>query len=430
MPSHLSETWTRENPSTMSVDLDTRPAPEAVPPHRQNAADAVLADPLKEVRVLKRRVEIGVYGALVCLVPFYYFVLAFSGFQLLILYVISFLIAVTAIEGAFAQMFKLKKRSAFPVQLAVHVGGIQLFNTAMENSLAAVVRLLNLRGAFLVLRADDGSLTLSALQGLSRTEAERYLLIGDACVRHAVSASTPVCLHPDRDLLAEVIIPAGQQVVFVPLRSTERLIGVMGLLAGSSNKDVSDFQLLNIMGLALGVILENLRQKEELRELAAVDELTKVSNRRHFFDQLSREVCSAARYDTPLAVLMLDFDGLKTINDTFGHTAGDEALCALAQRLVRFSRASDLVARIGGDEFAVILPRTDAQGAQDLSHRLQRAVEDESLPFGEGQRIAIAISCGVAAFPDDAQDAETLLRRADANMYGAKMARRRPVRRR
>lgn len=414
----------------MSVDLDTRPADEAVPPRAQNPPDAALADPLKEVRILKRRVQIGVYAAILAFEPFYLFVLHYSVAQLLAGLAIGLFIATTAIELAFDQMFKLKKRSAYPVQLAVHVGGIQLFDTAMENALAAVVRLLNLQGAFLVLRADDGSLTLSALHGLGRTEAERYLLVGDACVRHAVSASTPVALHPNRDLLAEVIIPPGQQVVFVPLRSTERLTGMLGLLARSSNKDVCDFQLLSIMGLSLGVILENLRQKDELRELAAVDELTKVSNRRHFFEQLDREVWTAVRYEATLAVVMLDFDRLKVINDTFGHTVGDEALRALAQRLVRFSRASDLVARIGGDEFAIILPRTDVQGAQELACRLQQAVEEQSLSLPDGQQVSIAISCGVAAFPDDAQDAETLLRRADANMYSAKTARRRPVRRR
>ena len=413
----------------MTVDFETRPAAEAVPP-RQTSADAALADPLKEVRTLKRRVQIGVYSALVATVPIYAFILAFTGIQLLVIYIISLIIATTAIEGAFAQMLKLKKRSAYPVQLALHVGGMQMFDTAMENALGALVRLLNLQGAFLVLRADDSSLSLAALHGISRTEAERYLLVGDPCVRHAISASTPVSLDPSRDLLAEVIIPAGQQIVFVPLRSPERLMGMLGLLARSSNKDVCDFQLLAIMGLSLGVVLENLRQRDELRELAAVDELTKVSNRRHFFEQLDREVRSAARYEAPLSVLMLDFDGLKSINDTFGHTIGDDALRALAQRLVRFSRASDLVARIGGDEFAIILSRTDAQGAQDLSGRLQQAVEEQPLPLEDGQQVSIAISCGVAAFPDDAQDAETLLRRADANMYCAKIARRRPVRRR
>ncbi len=413
----------------MGIDLEVQQTPDQRPdaPPEQPAQMPV-SDGLPDLRMVKWLTRVIVYPGVTLLIPLDHFVLGMGWLEAVFAHVGGYALATAAIELAFAQGERLRKRSIYPFQLALHVGEMQLFDTAMENALFAMVRLLKLQGAFLALRADS-SLTLAALQGLNRTEAERYLLIGDPCVRQAISASAPVSLRRSRDLMAEVIIPAGRQVVFVPLRSTERVIGVLGLLARSSNGDVRDFELLAAIGLALGVTLENLRQKDELRELAAVDELTGVSNRRHFFDQLDREVRSAARYQAPLAVLMLDFDGLKTINDTFGHIGGDEALCALAQRLVRFSRASDLVARIGGDEFAVILPRTDAQGAQDLSHRLQRAVEDGALALDGGRQIAIAISCGAAAFPDDAQDAETLLRQADANMYSAKMARRRAVRR-
>jgi diguanylate cyclase (GGDEF)-like protein len=157
--------------------------------------------------------------------------------------------------------------------------------------------------------------------------------------------------------------------------------------------------------------------------LAAIDELTKVYNRHYFFDQLEREIAAARRYSLPISVLIFDLDGLKKLNDSFGHGLGDEALRTLAQRLVRFSRASDVVARLGGDEFAVILPRTDRAGAAEMARRLQVSVESEPLTAGPGRELRLAVSCGVAAFPEDAGDGGALIRHADGHMYAAKAAR-------
>jgi len=176
--------------------------------------------------------------------------------------------------------------------------------------------------------------------------------------------------------------------------------------------------------------LESLRQRDELRTMAAIDELTRVYNRRYFFDQLDRELASARRYSVPVSVLMLDLDGLKGLNDSFGHETGDEALRTLAQRLVRYSRASDIVARVGGDEFAVILSRTDSEGAAQIARRLQSSVEDEVPVAGKGRGVRIAVSFGFASFPEDAEDAGQLLRQADGRMYAAKAARSGPARKR
>ncbi len=131
-----------------------------------------------------------------------------------------------------------------------------------------------------------------------------------------------------------------------------------------------------------------------------------------------------------MSVLIFDVDGLKKLNDNFGHGVGDEALRTLAQRLVRYARASDIVARLGGDEFAVILPHTDHAGAADIARRLQISVEREALAAVPGRELRIAVSCGFASFPEDADDASVLLRRADGRLYAAKAARQRATRRR
>jgi diguanylate cyclase (GGDEF)-like protein len=238
-----------------------------------------------------------------------------------------------------------------------------------------------------------------------------------------LSSGEPVALRSSDDLLAEAIMAPGMQVVFVPVQSYRRMMGVMGLLADGSNADMRDRELMDSLGIALGVSLESLRQRDELRMLAVIDELTKVYNRRYFFDQLDREIAAASRYATPVSVLVFDLDGLKKLNDSFGHDIGDEALRSLAQRLVRYSRASDVVARLGGDEFAVILPRTDCAGAKEIAQRLQSCVESDVLATGKGRELHLAVSCGRASFPEDAVDAGMLLRNADGHMYAAKAAR-------
>jgi diguanylate cyclase (GGDEF)-like protein len=291
-------------------------------------------------------------------------------------------------------------------------------------------RLLGLRGSFLALHNQSGFLSLMALSSLSRVDADHYLRLGAARVQHALSTEQVVALRPEDGFPTEMITPSGQQVVFVPVQSFQGVMGVLGLLAERSNRELRDAELITSLGYAIGASLESLRQRDELRTMAAIDELTRVYNRRYFFDQLDRELAAARRYSVPLSVLILDLDGLKALNDSYGHETGDEALRTLAQRLVRYSRASDIVARLGGDEFAVILSRTDSEGAVQIARRMQSSVEDEVPMKGKSQRLRIAVSFGFASFPEDAEDAGQLLRQADGRMYAAKAARSRPARKR
>jgi len=379
-------------------------------------------DSLKEVRDLKLRVQIGVFAAIVSLVPFYLFVLPLSPLRFLAVFGFSMIIAVTAIESAFAEMFKLRKRSAYPGVIVVQLGAVQSSTVAHHTGLAVLGKLLDLRGSFLCLLQNSG-LTPVAVRGIRRLQMENFLRIGAANVAEAIESGNPVNFRPSTDLLSEAVLSRGMVLVFVPVHSLQRTIGIAGLLARQSNRDIVDHRLLTGMGLALGLSLENLRQKEELGHQAATDELTGVYNRRYFFEELNREMALAGRYSSSLAVAILDVDGLKAINDRLGHAAGDEVLRSVALRLLRYSRASDLAARIGGDEFALILPRTNAQAAQEMAARLQWAVDQHPIVMADGSEIAVAISCGTASFPEEAPDTEALLRRADAVMYCIKAAR-------
>ena len=407
----------------MSTEIDLRAHQDDLLTDAPPPGEVVVTDFLKDVRRVKRLTQIGVYSGILATLPVYRFLLGLSSLQLLVGLVVGLVIATTAIEGAFFEMFKLRKRSAYPGVVALQLGSLPTLDAACQSMIAIMDKLLHLRCSFLALQNERGFLSLVALSNLGRVDVDRYLRLGATSIQQALRSGEPVALHHSDDLLAEAIMAPGQQVVFVPVQSYRGTMGVMGLLADGPNIDLRDRELLSSLGTALGVSLESLRQRDELRTLAAIDELTKVYNRHYFFDQLDREIAAANRYATPVSVLVFDLDGLKQLNDSFGHSLGDEALHTLAQRLVRYSRASDVVARLGGDEFAVILPRTGRAGAAEIAERLQSCVESDALTLGEGRELRLAVSCGRASFPEDADDAGMLLRKADGHMYAAKAAR-------
>jgi diguanylate cyclase (GGDEF)-like protein len=155
------------------------------------------------------------------------------------------------------------------------------------------------------------------------------------------------------------------------------------------------------------------------------DPLTGLPNRARFFDALARELSRANRSARPLAVAMADLDGFKAYNDAYGHLAGDALLKAVAALLPTGLRASELVARYGGDEFALLLPEMDAAGAVVVATRLCRVVSQ--FPFARAEALSgaphtapVTISVGVAVCPDDGDTTEALLGQADRRLYEAK----------
>ena len=156
----------------------------------------------------------------------------------------------------------------------------------------------------------------------------------------------------------------------------------------------------------------------ELEAHAESDALTGVMNRRGFERELKRAAAYLQRYGGNAALVYLDLDGYKPVNDRFGHAAGDAVLVAVAAALVASVRASDIVGRLGGDEFAVLLWNLSPADARNKALVLERAVDGLSVPW-EGGRLAVGAAAGVAEFPAD-RDIAGLLARADAAMYARK----------
>jgi diguanylate cyclase (GGDEF)-like protein/PAS domain S-box-containing protein len=158
---------------------------------------------------------------------------------------------------------------------------------------------------------------------------------------------------------------------------------------------------------------------QRIAQLAHFDELTNLPNRNLFYDRLDQAVARAKRYHQKFAVLYMDLDGFKQVNDEFGHHVGDSLLGMVAERLVRNARDMDTVARVGGDEFVFILNNIDH--ADNVSMVANKILESLSRPFvAKEKSCSIGCSIGISIFPDDTDNAETLVKMADDAMYIAK----------
>jgi diguanylate cyclase (GGDEF)-like protein len=242
--------------------------------------------------------------------------------------------------------------------------------------------------------------------------------------------AVPVSTFPPEDLLAVADAAPGEVVFVVPVRSASRDWGVLAAVGTVQARTPPGREVMNQSGALLAVALDqdtmltSLREQEDrLRRAALYDQLTGLANRSLFLDRLDQATRRARHApDYRFAVLFLDLDGFKTINDTLGHAAGDQVLAEAAERIRQDIRETDTAARFGGDEFVILLdgfpdPRTPDRVASRLAESLSR-------PFHpQGHRIAISASIGLARSGDPTASSEELLRDADTAMYRAKSRR-------
>ncbi len=154
--------------------------------------------------------------------------------------------------------------------------------------------------------------------------------------------------------------------------------------------------------------------------MAHTDALTGLVNRRLFISRLVEEVERVRRHGSTLSVLLFDLDHFKAVNDSFGHDAGDRVLCTVANIATQVKRVTDVTARIGGEEFALLLPETQHDGATHLATRLREAIEAASTLSDKGQTIKVTASIGVATVTQDHRTLDNILQLADSALYKAK----------
>jgi diguanylate cyclase (GGDEF)-like protein len=156
---------------------------------------------------------------------------------------------------------------------------------------------------------------------------------------------------------------------------------------------------------------------------ASIDDLTGLYNHRFLIDYLGQQVALAERLNTPLAILVIDLDHFKSVNDTYGHPVGDAVLSSFAQTLTRSIRRADLAARYGGEEFIVVMSNTAAIDARHVAEKIRTAAEAVAVPIDGGRSgVFVTVSVGGAAYPENTSTAAELLATADAALYDAKHA--------
>ena len=208
----------------------------------------------------------------------------------------------------------------------------------------------------------------------------------------------------------------------VPLEGLAGVAGVLTLYHADADAFTRDhLRILQAISSKAGIALENALKYRQVENSSVTDELTKLPNTRSLFLQLDSELARSKRTGEPLVILVLDLDGFKDINDRFGHLAGNKVLQLISQGLRNCCREFDCVARMGGDEFVMILAGSTREAIASKSRDFRRITREAGLSFC-GEEI-LSISVGEACFPEDGGDAEQLLAAADKRMYQAKQAR-------
>ena len=208
-------------------------------------------------------------------------------------------------------------------------------------------------------------------------------------------------------------------VVTVHQKASERNLAILELLQEASLGVVFVTLIFEALAVFRPMVNRVVAYAGELLRMATIDELTQVLNRRAFIKILGDEVERACRYGRPLGLLMLDVDHFKRVNDTQGHGAGDAVLRGLPPLIRRSLRASDTQGRLGGEEFAILLPETDLDGAVALAERIRETIAGFEVVH-QGRPIRVTASIGAAAFGPGADDPDALLNHADRALYRAK----------
>jgi two-component system cell cycle response regulator len=299
----------------------------------------------------------------------------------------------------------------------------RILNVVLESAMASTRAS---GGMVLLLTPSRDELVLAASRGVD-VPLDLRLKVGDGVSGRVALSGDPVrgrVGSEPGELRPAPGEPGDVSLIAVPLKSSGTVIGVLDLFGSALPDGFGDNDLATIRTFAsqATVAVDNVLLHEEAQRLSITDGLTGLWNYRYFTMTVSKEIERAARFGRPLALLMLDLDHFKDVNDTFGHQRGDAVLVELAGRIRAEVRDVDTVARYGGEEVVVVLPETDAEGAAQLADRICDAIRRK--PFGEPgvPPVRLTVSAGGAVFPHHGLAASVLLARADEALYDAKRA--------
>ncbi len=223
--------------------------------------------------------------------------------------------------------------------------------------------------------------------------------------------------QPIHDIRGQIV---GTMIMFFDITSLAKqvkesvIIGSVVVILSAVVLSIFFYWFVGKIGMRLAT------NEKKLQEMAIHDALTGLFNRRQFSHLLDEAIARFSRYKNPIALLMIDIDHFKRVNDTYGHSAGDLVLVEIARELSEHSRIHDSVCRFGGEEFTILLPECDSHSAYQYAQRLRHIIEETAIEFDDGIELKITISIGIAACPAHATSKDPLLKAADDALYRAK----------
>jgi diguanylate cyclase (GGDEF)-like protein len=313
------------------------------------------------------------------------------------------------------------------LEIAAATAGAEDLDRLLETIARELGRLFPVDAAAVAL-AEDGIIAATEVlqrEGTSRRDSDRLPHDDSHHLGWVVTRDRPLWRNDiGAELRFKESLPrAGMRSdMTIPLRARGRVMGAFRVACRRPHAyDPEDFEVLKRLADLVAVAVESQRLLLATRRMAEVDGLTGISNRRHFQEALAREAGRSRSTGKPLAIIMIDVDHFKRINDTRGHLAGDALLRHVAQTVSRLLRRSDLLARYGGEEFAALLAGADRTSAARVAENLRGAIENAPLEAAfPAPPLRATISLGVASLPENGPHESAVLEAADRALYRAK----------
>lgn len=295
----------------------------------------------------------------------------------------------------------------------------QPLETALNQVCAELREAMSADAAFIMVNGSEMTDSFAVLQGVNVEPDVAGLLAGGGPIGVAFRHTAPEPLQVSATAGSLEARCGMREFCAAPLRMGRSVLGVLGVARYEGGFTTTESSLISGTAEQVALALERYRFIAMVQRQASIDDLTGLYNHRFLVDYLGQQVALAERLNTPLAILVIDLDHFKRVNDTYGHPAGDVVLSMFAQTLTHNVRRADLAARYGGEEFIVVMSNTAALDARRVAEKIRAAADAMVIPV-EGGHIGLTVSIGGAAYPEDTTTARELLATADSALYDAK----------